>query len=101
MCRSTSSMFFPSLLFANGGDVLILMWLEIALVIAVGLLLTFIKRSYKGKVIIGLLYMISVVLTLWATSNIPYTQNILMINAVCIGVPTVFMLLGVRLTHKS
>ncbi len=95
-----SLIFFPSLLMASGGDVLMLMWLEIGLFIAMMLFLAFVERSVKGKLTIILFYIISVGLTLWITSNLPYIKNMLMINTICIGVPMIFLIFGMILTRK-
>ncbi len=72
---------------ASGTQVLSLFWLSVVVfTIVIGALL-FIKISLKHKIIIFLVYFISVIISHLATSGMPYMQNMYLINTINTAVP--------------
>ena len=83
----------PSAAHASGGDILTLFWLELVLLVAVLVSLALGRLTGKGKVIVLTAYLIGAAVPLWLTADWPYSANLFLINALCIGVPLFLWLL--------
>jgi hypothetical protein len=91
----------PSVAYASGGDILSLMWIELGLFIAI-LIFTFLsKLAIKYRAIVFFIYVISVIVAMWSTSSLPYSDNIVFINSTSILLPIGACLLGWRWCVKQ
>jgi hypothetical protein len=81
------ALLYPTVSLASGGDVLLLLWLEAALFLAVVLSVVVIKLPWTMRVILFALYVVAVLVPWYATENMPYAANSVLINFVCIGAP--------------
>jgi hypothetical protein len=91
----------PTAANASGGDVLSLLWLSLLLLVAVVLSVVFGKLKATGKAIVFGAYLVGAVIPWSLTSNLPYSENLLFINTVCIGGPLITWLLAFALTRKK
>lgn len=86
----------PSVAYASGGDILILMWMELGLFIAI-LIFTFVsKLALRYRAIVFSIYVISVIVATLSTSSLPYLDNIVLIGSISILLPVAACLLAWR-----
>lgn len=84
---------FPVSAFAHGEEVLVSFFFDLTTVIALIIFIFCIKWKDKGKILLVLVLIASVVLSFEITSKWPYTENRMLINLLCVGVPLVSVLL--------
>ena len=77
----------PSLACASGGDVLSLLWLSFLVFIVVLISLFLTKFTTKQKLHIFLVYLAAALIGFMATSGLPYTKNIYLINTINTALP--------------
>lgn len=77
----------PLTVFAHGEEVLLTVFLELLLIVILVIGLLTINLNGKGKLIIGGLYILAVVLTFIITNSLPYNQYRTMINFLVVFVP--------------
>ncbi len=77
---------------ASGGDILTLFWLELALLFAVVLSVAIGRLSWKGRFQVFGAYAVGVLSSWLLTEMLPYSDNIAIINTVCIGAPLILWL---------
>jgi hypothetical protein len=94
------ALLYPALSVASGGDILLLLWLEAALLAAVVLSLAFSRLPWVPRLLLFALYMAAFAVPLYATKNMPYTANQVLINFVCIGAPTLVFFGGLILAMR-
>jgi hypothetical protein len=78
---------WPRTAIASGGDVLLLLLLEIGLFIAVLVGILVFRLGLKRSAVIFSCYLLSSFIAIGITNQIPYLDNLLLINTICIGVP--------------
>jgi hypothetical protein len=83
----TIALLYPAVSLASGGDVLLLLWLEAVLFVAVVLSVVVSGLPWATRVLLFAAYLAAVLTPLFAIQNMPYTANRLFINIVCIGTP--------------
>jgi hypothetical protein len=77
----------PLTAFAHGEQVLLTVFLEFVIVVILVIGLLIINLNGKGKLIIGGIYILAVVLTFIITNSLPYNQYRTMINILVFFVP--------------
>ena len=82
----------PATAHASGGDILSLLWLELLLLVAVVLSVALGKLNATGKIMVLAAYLVGAIAPWWLTSNWPYSENLVLINALCIGGPILLWL---------
>ena len=90
----------PSAAYASGGDILTLFWLELVLLVAVLISLALGRLTAKGKVVVLTAYLVGAVLPWWLTADWPYSANLFLIDALCVGVPLLLWLLTFFVARK-
>ena len=80
----------PTTSSASGGDVLSFLWLQALLLLVVILSLITTKISRRNKAIVFSIYVVVDMICIMATENLPYSQNIILINSICTIVPAIF-----------
>jgi hypothetical protein len=83
----TILLMLPMVVFAHGEEILVTVFIELLLIIIFGIILWAIKLNAKGKLIIGVVFILSTAVTLSAIDKLPYNQYMTMINIVIIVVP--------------
>jgi hypothetical protein len=91
----------PAAAHASGGDVLSLLWLSLLLLVAVVLSVVFGKLNATGKAIVFGAYLIGAVVPWSLTSSLPYSENLLFINTLCIGGPLITWLPAFALARRK
>ena len=91
----------PTAAHASGGDVLSLLWLSLLLLVAVVCSVVFGKLNATGKGIVFGAYLVGAIVPFSLTSNLPYSENLLFINTLCIGGPLTTWLLAFALARKK
>ena len=102
-CRAAAvlPLVIPSVAYASGGDILSLMWIELGLFIAI-LVFTFVsKLALKYRATVFFIYVISVIIAMWSTSSLPYSDNIVLINSTSILLPIAACVLAWRWCVKQ
>jgi hypothetical protein len=85
----------PATVLASGGDVLILLWLEVLLfVVALILSAAVRKLSWTTRTLLFLAYIAAVFATSWATADMPYSANQVLIISVAFGIPAAVLFGG-------
>jgi hypothetical protein len=77
----------PSVAYASGGDILSLIWIELGLFIAILIFAFVSKLALKYRAIVFFTYVISVIVAMWLTSSLPYSDNLILINGTSIIFP--------------
>jgi hypothetical protein len=78
---------YPATSLASGGEVLGTLWLEAILFVAVLVSVARSGLTWVARLSVFVAYLIAVVLSWVAASDMPYEANRLLINAVCVGLP--------------
>ena len=91
----------PAAAHASGGDVLSLLWLSLLLLVVVVLSVVFGKLNATGKAIVFGAYLVGAVVSWSLTSSLPYSENLLFINTLCIGGPLITWLPAFALARKK
>lgn len=79
----------PSVAYASGGDVLSLMFIELGLFAAILIFLFFSKLASKYRATVFFTYLMSVIIAMWLTSSLPYSDNLVLINTTNTIIPIV------------
>jgi uncharacterized membrane protein YccC len=79
----------PSVACASGGDVLSLMFIELGLFAAVLIFLFFSKLASKYRATVFFTYVMSVIISMWLTSSLPYLDNLVFINTANAIIPII------------
>ena len=90
--------------FAHGEEVMITFLLEFVTIVIFLTILFNIKLKAKGKMILVTVYAVSAILTFRLVDNIPYKQNITLINIIVVVVPLVIVYgtyLGLKVRFKK
>jgi|SRR6187397_865023 len=88
----TTLLSFPLLANAHGEEVLSTFFISFACVVAFLLILYFIKESRKNKILIALSYFLAVVVVYCFTWNMPYYENMQLINWLVSVIPVIVAL---------
>jgi hypothetical protein len=86
----------PQLAKASGGEVLVMLLLEAGLFIAVLVGLIVFRFGLKRSTVILCLYLLSAFTSIFITDHIPYLDNLLLINTICIGIPLLTWLISLN-----
>jgi hypothetical protein len=82
-----TSLFIPFLGYASGNDVIPFVGLQLLLVVCFIIFILALKLSLKSKLILCLIFAVSYTTVLYLISTIPYSENLIWINSISIGVP--------------
>lgn len=82
----------PIPVFAHGEDVLVTFFYDLITVIALIIFIALVKWDSRGKTLLGLVLIVSVVSIFTVTAQWPYTVNRRLIEILCSGVPLVSVL---------
>ena len=85
----TSTTLLPNLAHASSSDALSLFWLESALLIAAITFMFSSKLAMTRRLTVLLVYLVSTVAAFWLTSDLPYANNLILVNASCVLAPLV------------
>jgi hypothetical protein len=85
----TVAFLYPATSLASGGEILVTLWLEAILFVAVLVSVTRSGLTWVARLSVFGAYLIAVTLSWVATSDMPYEANHLLINAVCVGLPAI------------
>lgn len=91
----------PSIVYASGGDILSLMWIELGLFIAILVFISVSRLPLKYRATVFFTYVITVIISTWLTSTVPYLDNIFLINSTSILIPITGCLLAWRWCVKQ
>ena len=91
----------PSLSWASGGDVLSLLWLNLLVFLIVIISLFLAHFPTKQKLTVFIVYFIANAVALISTSDMPYSNNIYLINTVSTAVPFIAWLVTYLHYHKK
>jgi hypothetical protein len=86
--------------YAHGEEVLISVAIPFALITVLIILISILKISLKGKIILITIYLLTEVLSFLLIKDIPYRENKIVINLVLNLTPIVFTLSGYLLLKK-
>jgi hypothetical protein len=78
---------WPRTAIASGGEVLSLLLLEIGLFIAVLVGILVFRLGLKRSAVIFSCYLLGSFIAIGITSQMPYLDNLLLVNTICIGIP--------------
>jgi hypothetical protein len=79
--------FLPIPVFAHGEEVLVTFFYDLITVIALIIFIALVKWESRGKTLLGLVLIVSVVSVFTITAQWPYTANRRLIEILCSGVP--------------
>lgn len=91
----------PQVAKASGGEVLALVLLEVGLFIAVFVGFIVFRLGLKRSTIIFCLYLFSAFAPIFITDHMPYLDNLLLINTICIGIPLLTWLISLNYFLKQ
>ena len=77
----------PLTAFAHGAEVLLTVFLEFLVIVILVIGLLTVNLNGKGKLIIGVIYILAVVITFIITNSLPYNQYRTLINILVVFVP--------------
>lgn len=83
---------FPVSVFAHGEEVLVSLFYDLLVVIALTVFIAGIKWKSNGKLLLAIVLVVSTVTAFVSTGNMPYTANRALIDTICVGVPLVSVL---------
>ncbi len=83
---------FPVSVFAHGEEVLVSLFYDLLIVIALTVFISGIKWKSNGKLLLAIVLVISTVAAVVITDSIPYTANRALIDTIHIGTPLVSVL---------
>lgn len=78
---------FPMTAFAHGEEVLLTLLLEFIVLLTFAIGLFIINLNGKGKLIIGAICIMTIVLTFIVTNRLPYNEYRTLINIIVVAVP--------------
>ena len=91
----------PQLALASGGDVLSLIWLEVALLgLVLGSLMVLRLSALRSLVIFGA-YLLAASGALYITRDWPYLDNLVTINSICVGLPLLAWLAAISCLRRK
>lgn len=83
---------FPVSVFAHGEEVLVSLFYDLLVVIALTVFIAGIKWKSNGKLLLAIVLVVSTVTAFVSTGNMPYTANRELIDTICVGTPIVSVL---------
>lgn len=91
----------PAQAFASGGEVLTLLWLEFALLVAVAVSLIFSKMPFRYRMVIFFAYCLGQAVAFGIVGGLPYVENRLVVDLVSVSVPLTFWLAALVISKRS
>ena len=79
----------PSLALASGSEVLSLLWLQVLVFIIVLVSIFLAKFSVKQKLVVFCVYLATAIIAFTATSDMPYLNNMYLINTIDTAAPLI------------
>jgi hypothetical protein len=92
--------FVSSNAFASGGDVLLNLWLQALLLVAVLISLIALKQRFLRRLVIFSAYCLGHLIAFLLVGNLPYSANRLTVDIVSIIMPLVFWIFSYVLIKK-
>jgi len=87
---------------ASGGDIVYLVVGEFVVLTLVITSLNVVKIvTFEKKVLVFVAYLIGAALSLWLTNKLPYSDNLILINTVCLATPVIAWLSALWLMYRS
>jgi hypothetical protein len=85
----------PQSVLASGGDMLSLVWLEVGLLgLVIGSLLV-LRLSPLRSFGVFVAYLLAASIALYISRDLPYSDNLVVVNSLCMGLPTLAWLVAV------
>ena len=84
----------PSIVYAHGEDILVSIYGGIFMFLVFVVFLFFFKASLRIKALLFVLFTAAYIIAWISTKNMPYTKNIVLINAIHWGFPAIVWLIG-------
>lgn len=98
----TPLLFIPTSVYASGGDIVYLVIGEGVLLAVVTVTMSIVSSiKFTRKVWVFVSYFLGTAIPLFATNKLPYTENMVLINILCLAIPVITWLAALWLVWQN